>query len=225
MDRKIIIPLDGMNKNLALKLAQELRDEVWGFKVNDLLVQEGLSIISELKRFGLVFADAKLHDIPNTVANGIKALSLAGADLITVHASGGTKMLEAANQSAGSSKILAVTVLTSLSDVDCEYVFSRTASQTVQLLASMVADSCIPGIVCSPKELEMLNLDEATKKLFKVIPGIRPSWHGKSDDQQRTATPKEAIESGADLLVIGRPITHADNPKEAAQRINEELNS
>lgn len=223
MNNRIIIPLDGMDKNSALELANTLKDLVWGFKVNDLLVQEGLSIISELKHFGLVFADAKLHDIPNTVANGVRALDAAGADLITVHASGGHNMLQAAAQAATHAKILAVTVLTSIADVDCEYVFGRTASQTVQLLATLAARAGVPGIVCSPKELEMLNTDDSTKALFKVIPGIRPTWHGKSDDQQRTATPAEAIKNGADLLVIGRPITHAENPREAAERINSEL--
>lgn len=225
MEKRIIIPLDGMPKEQALELAKKLRDHVWGFKVNDLLLDCGVSIIQTLKAWGKVFADPKLHDIPNTVSNAVKKLGAAGADLITVHASGGAKMIEAAVAEAGEDKILAVTLLTSLSNDDALGIYRRSAEDTVLSLARSAAYAGAYGIVCSPQELLIIGKTPELRTLRKVIPGIRPSWYGSADDQQRTSTPQGAVEAGAHLLVIGRPITGADDPVEAAQRINEELAS
>ena len=223
MRQRIVVALDGIEKNEALKLAQKLRDSVWGFKVNDLLVECGVSIISELKAYGQVFADAKLHDIPNTVANGVKRLSAAGADLITIHASGGSSMIAQAAACAGEARILAVTALTSLNAGDTQAIYRRSPAESVIFLAKLAAASGAHGTVCSPEEVGMLSAQPELGKLIKVVPGIRPSWYGKTDDQQRTNTPAEAVKSGASLLVIGRPIVKHQDPVEAARMVNEEI--
>src|SRR3954468_7479737 len=111
---EIIVALDNMEQQAALELARSLSGKVWGFKVNDLLLEYGCSIVNSLKRHGNVFADPKLHDTPNTVRNSVKRLAFAGADLITCHIAGGVKMLQAAVDEAGKAKIIGVTMLTSL---------------------------------------------------------------------------------------------------------------
>lgn len=223
MDRRVIVALDGIDKAAALKLAAELSDLCWGFKVNDLLLEFGTSVITELRSFGRVFADPKLHDIPNTVANGVRRLVSAGADLITVHASGGGDMIAAARAAAGSAEILAVTALTSLRESDTTEIYGRTPSDAVVELASLAAAAGAHGIVCSPEELSQVAKHGELKDLKRVVPGIRPGWHGTPDDQARTATPQAAVAAGANLLVIGRPITASASPRDAVKRIRVEL--
>ncbi len=220
---RIVVPLDGMNRNQALALAETLSGAVWGFKVNDLLVEEGISILRELKRYGNLFADPKLHDIPNTVANSVSKLDTIPCDLITIHASGGKKMIEAAVKAATHSKILCVTALTSLAESDTKRIFGRTPKETVVEFATIAAEAGAYGIVCSPEELTVLNQHPELANLKRIVPGIRPAWYGKADDQVRIATPKVAAESGATLLVIGRPITEAENPVDACKKINAEI--
>lgn len=215
----LIIPLDGMKVASALTLAKQLSGSVWGFKVNDLLIECGVDIVTQLKRFGNVFADPKLHDIPNTVANGVRRLADAGADLITVHASGGEAMMEAACTAAGASKILAVTVLTSLRVDEAWYIYGQRPAAMVRQFALQAQHAGVHGIVCSPQELHT----KLPKGLVKVVPGIRPAWYARDDDQSRTATPAAAIKAGADLLVIGRPITRADDPRRAVAQTHEEI--
>lgn len=222
---RIIVALDGMTEAHALKLAERLAHSVWGFKVNDLLLEHGVGIISRLKAFGSVFADPKLHDIPNTVANGVQRLEEVGADLITVHASGGGKMLEAAAKSAKRAKVLAVTALTSLVESDTRSIYGRSPAETVIDFAGLAISSGIKGIVCSPQELTVVAKIPGAENLTKVTPGIRPTWHGKADDQSRAATPASALAAGATLLVIGRPITEHASPEEAVRQINLELAS
>lgn len=228
MKEKIIVALDGLGKTKSLELANQLKGMVWGFKVNDLLVECDLEIIRELKPYGNVFADPKLHDIPNTVGNSIKKLADAGASLITVHASGGKDMLEEAVRCAPFAHILAVTVLTSLRDQDITSIYGKSAQDTVLLLTAIAAEAQCHGVVCSPQELRLLSAQPILKRLLRVTPGIRPRWYQpgaqKKDDQSRTATPKEAIDDGADFLVIGRPITSHINPLTAVEQILRELN-
>lgn len=216
MKDKVIIALDAMNRSQALDLARTLSGEVWGFKVNDLLLQYGVEVIRELKKLGHVFADPKLYDIPNTVANGVRELAAAGADLITVHASGGKKMLARAAEAAGASRILAVTVLTSFDDAGCSEVYGRPAAKAVNDLATLSASSGVHGIVCSPQELDDVRQFGA---LMKVTPGIRPSWHGRADDQVRTLTPQQAVERGASYIVVGRPVTEHEDPPRAVRSL------
>jgi orotidine-5'-phosphate decarboxylase len=220
---KVIIPLDGLSEVQSLELATKLAGMVWGFKVNDLLLYSGVKIISELKKFGKVFADAKLHDIPNTVGNGVKRLAEAGADLITVHASGGLVQLEAAMKNAGHAQILAITLLTSMTEQDAKRIYASSTKETVIKLAKLASDAKVSGIVCSPEELPALANESFAKTLIKVTPGIRPSWYKAKDDQSRILTPAAAICAGADLLVVGRPITGHVDPVEAAKLVNQEV--
>ena len=220
---RIIIALDGMKEEQALAIAAKLKGAVWGFKVNDLLIDCGLSIVSKLKDYGKVFADPKLHDIPNTVANAIKKLDAAGADLVTVHASGSRPMLEAALQAKTHAKILAVTVLTSLDNSNAQEIYRRPPEDAVIDFARLAASCSIDGIVCSPRELKSFFVIPELNSLIKVIPGIRPSWYDTKDDQKRTTTPSEAVANGATYLVIGRPIISNPDPYRAAMLVNEEL--
>ena len=221
MKEKIIIALDGMTRAEALSLAKALAGSVWGFKVNDLLLQCGIEIVSELKKHGNVFADPKLHDIPNTVGNSVRALAGAGADIITVHASGGAAMMSAAlKEAAGKAKILTVTVLTSLDDAAAKEVYLGTAAEIVERLGSLAQRASVDGIVCSPKELSLFS---KYPSLLKVTPGVRPSWYGKTDDQARVMGPAEAVRAGATHLVIGRPVTGDSDPQQAVGRIVDEL--
>lgn len=221
---RIIVALDGLGRERALTLAKSLSGLVWGFKVNDLLVSEGARIVTELTSFGKVFADPKLHDIPNTVANGVAVLARAGAELITVHASGGRAMLREAVAKAGSARILAVSILTSLGDSDAGEIYRSTAAEGVRRFVELAASESVHGIVCSPQELDLVaGVEPRGGALLKVIPGIRPSWYGKKDDQVRVLGPAEAVSRGASLLVIGRPITEHEDPRKAVQLLAEEL--
>jgi len=207
MKNRIIIALDGISEKEALRVAKIMKGHVWGFKINDLLF-EGLDIIGKFKRFGHVFADAKLYDIPNTVKNSVARLSKAGADMITVHSSGGIEMMKAAKQSAGRSKILAVTVLTSKSD-----------SRMVAMLTKDAIKAKVDGIICSGLELKNIRRIPESQSLLKVVPGIRPEWYLKKDDQKRTMTPERALKFGADYLVIGRPVLNSKDSMQALKDI------
>lgn len=217
----IIVALDKIDAKRASELAEQLSPYIWGVKVNDLLVGEGLDIVCKLKKFTKVFADPKLYDIPNTVANTVNRLSSAGADLITVHASGGIKMIEAALKSKGDAQILGVTALTSLSSEETKEVYSLDAESTVQKLGQLALDAGADGLVCSPQELEVEF--NKSRDFLRVTPGIRPSSANGSDDQTRIATPQEAVKAGASHIVIGRPITESECPETAAKNIFQDL--
>lgn len=204
---KLIIALDGLDVGEALGFADLLRSKVWGFKVNDLLFADH-GIIRKLKEFGHVFADAKLHDIPNTVKNSTAKISVEGADMITVHALGGVEMMRSAKEVAGGSKVLAVTVLTSSAD-----------SKEVIRLTREALKAGVDGVVCSGRDLEEINKVPGAENLLKVVPGVRPTWYKAKDDQKRTITPEEAFRNDADYLVIGRPILNADDPIEAIKNL------
>lgn len=211
----IIVALDGMKGKEAINIAKDLEGLVWGFKINDILF-ENKNIIKKLKRYGNVFADAKLYDIPNTVGNSVKRLATAGADIITVHTSGGNEMLQVAKANAGKSKIIGVTVLTSFKDGN---------KTKIKKLINDAIKAKLDGIVCSGHELGVISKINNSKKLLKIIPGIRPVWYKKKDDQKRIMTPKEAVGLGADYLVIGRPITSSKDVKAAVEKILLELTS
>lgn len=224
MMTRIIVALDDLSIDDALSLAKKLSEEDVVFKVNDLLDDKGPEIIAALGEYGGVMADPKLHDIPNTVKNRIKKYVIHAPDLVTIHASGGIPMMKAAVENRGDSSILAVTVLTSLSDDECNAIFGCSAKDKVLQLVGDAVSAGVQGIVCSPKELEFLSEVDEFKNLIKVTPGIRPCWNlTLKDDQSRVMTPYNAARKGADYIVIGRPIVQAKDPVEAVRKTKEEI--
>jgi orotidine-5'-phosphate decarboxylase len=169
-----------------------------------------------------LFLDLKLHDIPNTVAGAVRAAAALGVDILNVHAAGGPAMLKAAADTARAvnpkTKVIAVTVLTSLADADLDLVGQRgPAADQVMRLAGLTRDCGLHGVVCSAHEIASLRAKLGPDFLL-VVPGIRPVG-AELGDQQRVMGPKEALDAGASLLVIGRPITVAPDPVEAARAI------
>jgi len=230
--KNIIVALDGMDKDKALYIANEIKEYIWGIKLNDLLDRYGVDIITEFKNKGInVFADPKLKDIPNTVKNRVKHYENAGADFVTVCADGGVEMVKSAVDNTKNCKVLVVTVLTSLDKEQCLHIYDDVPFGAVRRFASDAVRAGAEGIICSPMEL-MLKLTEikvTDKYMFGeclniVTPGIRPKWYCKEDDQKRITTPYEAMKNGADYLVIGRPITQAKDIKHAAELTYSEVN-
>lgn len=223
---KIIVALDGLDFETCSELVDKLKDDVWGFKFNDLLHHPEISKI--LKRDDVrFFIDVKLHDIPNTVKNTVKRIvGEYCPSLLTVHASGGQKMMEAAvaaadDEAPGKTGILAVTVLTSLDEKDCKTIYGGDIELEVRTLALLAHDAGVFGVVCSAHEIELVK--DSKRKLEVVVPGIRPSWFQDKGDQKRVMTPAEAIKKGASALVIGRPITKADCMVTAAKQTHNEI--
>jgi orotidine-5'-phosphate decarboxylase len=225
---KIIVPLDVPTAQTAHELIEAIGGAVGFFKVgNQLFTSAGPNIVKEVRASGSkVFLDLKYHDIPNTVRHAVESASALGVDMLTIHLSGGRAMCEAAVVGRGMSNllILGVTVLTSLNDVALSEVgFRGSVEDEVLLLAELAKNVGITGLVASPQELGILR--ERFGSLFTtVIPGIRPIW-SEPGDQKRILTPRQAVEAGADYLVIGRPITESKDPKTALQRIVDELES
>lgn len=225
----ILVALDVSTAEEAARLAKLLAPHVGGFKVGlELLMGPGAAIVGALAALDKpVFADAKLHDIPTTVARAARQLARLGARWVTVHAAGGSRMLEAASaglqEGAGgrSAGLLAVTVLTSLTGDDLAEsgLTDSPGRQTARLAKLATAGGC-EGVICSPAELGVIA--QVAPDLLKVTPGIRPTG-APMDDQQRTSTPREAIERGADYLVIGRPIVRSPDPVGTVHAIVEGL--
>ena len=221
----ILVALDVPTAEEAVRLAKVLVPHVGGFKVGlELLMGPGAAVVAAVAALGRpVFADAKLHDIPSTVEKAARQLGRLGARWVTVHASGGSRMVAAAaigleEGAAGrDAGLLAVTVLTSMTAEDlAEAGVAGSPGRQTARLAKLAAGAKCEGVVCSPSELGVIA--QVAPHLLKVIPGIRPPA-SPSDDQRRTATPAEAVERGADYLVIGRPILRATDPVAAAQAI------
>lgn len=226
----ILAALDVPAAEEAVRLAEELAPHVGGYKVGlELLAGPGPSIIGVLERLRKpVFADAKLHDIPHTVRAAAVRLGAAGARWMTVHAAGGRRMLEAAvegfREGAGARRagVLAVTVLTSLDRAELSAVgVSSTPGRLAVRRARLAEEAGCEGVITSARELSAVS--QAAPRLLKVVPGIRPPG-APQDDQVRTDTPARAAALGADYLVIGRAITKAPNPAEAARALLSELN-
>lgn len=186
------------------------------------------SVQHVLRHGGQVFADCKLNDIPNTIRGAARVISSMGVKYFNVHASSGIEAVKAAAEEKGSSKLLVVTVLTSLDDAASQSIFGKTAQEKVLDFAKEAIEAGADGLICSSQELELLGQHSEFKGLLKVTPGIRPSW-AQTDDQKRTLTPKEAIEAGATHLVIGRPISNPPrgigSPIDAVKAILEEISS
>lgn len=226
---RIFTALDTTDVDHAVSLARNLTGHVGGAKLGkEFFTANGPDGVRRVSDTGLpVFIDLKWHDIPNTVAGAVRASLALKPAIVNVHAAGGAAMLRAAAEAAaeaGSERplVLAVTVLTSLDDDDL-HAIGVDADVTTQVvrLARLSQDNGIDGVVCSAREIEALR--EACGPDFKLlVPGIRPTW-AATGDQKRVMTPKEAVAKGADYLVIGRPITGADDPVAAAERIADEL--
>jgi len=228
MVSELIVALDLPNAEEAVAMAGDVADHVAGFKIGlGLLHGPGPLLISALVALGKpVFADAKLHDIPSQVEAAARRLGEHGARWVTAHVGGGQAMLEAAvrglhaGAGAAPAGILGVTVLTSLDEASLARVgINRTPGKLVSRMAKVADASGCEGVVSSPKELAIVA--DVAPRLLRVTPGIRPV--DRDDDQARTMTPTEAVERGADLLVVGRPITEAADPREAAAAIAREI--
>ena len=226
----IFCALDTTDLDHAVTLAHELRDDVGGLKLGmEFFYRHGHEGYGRVAAAGLpIFLDLKLHDIPNTVAGGLRAVLPLEPAIVNIHAAGGRRMMTAAAETVREHAtrpvwLIAVTVLTSLDIADLEEVGygADTALGQVSKMAALVDDCGVDGVVCSP--LEIAALRESRGPDFRlVVPGIRPEGSA-ANDQKRTMTPAEACAAGADVLVIGRPITRADDPAAAARAIADGL--
>ena len=218
---KIIVALDVETKKTALALVDELREQISFFKIGlQLYTAEGPTIVREVLSRGVkVFLDLKLNDIPNTVARTVESVSSLGVQMLTIHLSGGSEMIRAAITARKDDlSILGVTVLTSANEQTLQETgVSDKIENQVLRLAKLGVDNGIGGIVTSSHEIAALR-GTFGDKINIVVPGVRPAG-SESGDQKRTMTPREAINAGADYLVIGRPITAAKRPLEAIQQI------
>ncbi|HIG82054.1 MAG TPA: orotidine-5'-phosphate decarboxylase [Verrucomicrobiales bacterium] len=224
----IIAALDVPDAARALTLAEQLAPAVGAFKIGkELFVAEGPDIVRRVRDTGAsVFLDLKFHDIPNTVAKAVASAARLDVQMLTVHASGGTEMLRAAqaaaNEADNSPLILAVTVLTSMDETDlAEIGIEKNPAQQVQHLATLATAAGLKALVCSPMEIAPLR-KILPDDIQLITPGIRPA-NSDTGDQKRIMTPAEAINAGASWLVIGRPICAAENPRAAAEAILESL--
>ena len=224
----VFCALDRPDLDGALRLGRSLVGVVGGLKVGlEFTTANGPSGVREVAALGLpVFFDGKFHDIPNTVAGAVRAAASLGVAMLTLHIAGGPSMLraavEAAHQEEPCPKLLGVTVLTSMDDADLAALGTpHKVTDQVLRLAELAWSSGLDGVICSPQEVALLR--ECFGREFKlVVPGIRPRAFARGD-QKRTLGPAAAIAAGADLLVIGRPIADAPDPRAAAAAIDAEI--
>ena len=229
MTNPVITALDVSDREAMRSLIKQLAPYGGIFKLGlEMFVGFGPDIVKEvIASGGKVMLDLKLHDIPNTVKKAAKNAGLLGAELLTVHASGGSAMLKAAvegvKESGSKTKILAVTVLTSIDEetLQKELGVEKSVLEQVKSLAMVAKESGVDGVVCSPKEIKAIR--ECCGPDFLIVtPGIRPKW-AAVNDQKRIKTPAEAIDDGANYIVVGRPITEANSPAGAMEDILKEI--
>jgi orotidine-5'-phosphate decarboxylase len=224
---KIIAALDVATKKEALDLVEQLRGDISCFKVGlQLYTAEGPEIVRAIRATGAnVFLDLKLHDIPTTVARAVESAAGLGVQMLTIHLSGGSAMIRAAvSAKPRELYLLGVTVLTSADEQTLRQIgIADRIEDHVLRLAKLGVEAGIDGLVASPHELKILRHQFDTK-IKLVVPGIRPSW-SEASDQKRVMTPRQAVDAGADYLVIGRPIIAHPRPREAVSEILKELHS
>jgi len=218
-----IVAFDCADLTAASHLADQLSPQLCRAKVGkELFTACGMAVIDMLHSKGYeVFLDLKYHDIPTTVAKAVAVVANAGIWMVNVHASGGHRMMSAAIEAATQSNkthLIAVTVLTSMTDEDLQLTgVTRSVEEQVMFLADSAKNAGLNGVVCSAQEAQQLRA-RCGKDFLLVTPGIRPA-NAVADDQRRTLTPREAIDAGSDYLVVGRPITQADDPLQALQEM------
>ncbi len=225
MSDKIIVALDVGTKKEALALVKALRDQISFFKIGlQLYTAEGPEVVREvIGNGGKVFLDLKLHDIPSTVAKTVESAGKLGVRMLTIHLSGGEKMIRAGVEAQSDDLLLlGVTVLTSADEKTLgETGVSGTVENQVLRLGGLGVAAGVTGLVASAREIKSLR-KALGETVTIVVPGIRPTW-AEADDQKRIMTPGQAVEAGADYLVIGRPITAHRSPGEAVEKIRQEL--
>lgn len=216
----IFVAIDTASLEQARLLAEQVRAIAGGVKLGlEFFAANGPAGVASILEFGLpVFLDLKLHDIPNTVAKAVSALAPLEPAVLTVHAAGGRTMLEAAKAAASpKTKVVAVTVLTSLDGSDLRSIgVAADPREQVERLAELARSAGLDGIVCSGAEVGAIRADWPDG--FFVVPGVRPAG-GDASDQKRVVTPRQALDDGASILVIGRPITGSDDPAAAIREI------
>ena len=224
MTNPVYLALDVPQLDHALELAKKVKSHIGGLKLGlEFFCAHGHHGVHEVAKLGLpIFLDLKLHDIPNTVAAAMQAIHVLEPAIVTVHGSGGRAMMEDAKAAAGEHcKVVAVTMLTSLDDRDLERTgVSGSAHDQVLRIADLARAAGLDGVVCSGHEVAAVHA--AWKDGFLVVPGLRPAGTSLGD-QKRAVTPQAAREAGASVLVIGRPISRADDPVAAARAIGATL--
>ncbi|MFP4085402.1 MAG: orotidine-5'-phosphate decarboxylase [Desulfobacteraceae bacterium] len=230
----IVFPLDVPDARQAMIYVSALKDHVGLFKVGlELFISQGPEILKAIREVAgqRVFLDLKLHDIPATVIRAFRAASAYQPEFVTVHCDEGDQILrEVAENNLGNTKILAITVLTSLNArklhaLGYAQTYADDLSALVLLKARMAREAGCQGVVCSGLEVARIK-QEVDRDLIAVTPGIRPTWSVvDQDDQKRIVTPGQAVKNGADYVVIGRPIRDAKDPPQAARQVAEEIAS
>lgn len=225
---RIVLPLDGMNSLEEIsEVADGLNDLVGPFKLGLEAISEDLAHQAAdyiIKVGGTIFWDGKFHDIPNTEGNATAKVIKrhpSGIWAVNVHLTSGRKAIHEAVEKRGSANVLGVTLLTSISDEEAQEIYGSDAATVVLRLAKIGVECGVQGLICSPKEVPLMR-SEFGDDLLLVTPGIRPAG-ADAQDQARVETPRSAILSGADYLVIGRPITQAEDRREAARSIALEI--
>lgn len=224
MSNPIYLALDLPRLDAAIALAQKVKGHVGGLKLGlEFFCAHGHHGVHEVAKVGLpIFLDLKLHDIPNTVAGAMQAIHVLEPAIVTIHATGGRAMMEDAKAAAGErTKVVAVTVLTSLDDGDLNGMgVAGSAHDQALRLADIAQEAGLDGIVCSGQEVGAIH--RRWKNGYFVVPGLRPA-DGTVADQKRIVTPRAARDAGASVLVIGRPISRAEDPVAAARAIEATL--
>ena len=224
-DKKIIVALDNINLYDSRYLVDEIKNQVFAFKIGyDFFLNFGLDGYNQIKNKKVnIFLDLKLHDIPNTIKNGIEAIANLNPYFTTIHITGGDEMQKIANLSKKNVKVLGVSILTSIDSAQAEKYYSeKNINNLVGKFVKNALENKLDGVVCSPLEIELVK-KISSGKLIIVTPGIRPENYNKNDDQKRFMSPKKAVNLGANYLVIGRPITQSTNPLLEIKSINSSI--
>ena len=224
---KVIVALDTSNIKKVKEIVQKLKSEVYAFKIGyEFFLNHGIKGYNTVRKIcPRIFLDLKLHDIPNTTKKGIEAINKLKPLLTTIHISGGDEMMKASLINKKHTKILGVSILTSLDNTQTKkYYNEKKIENLVKKFVKQAKKNKLDGVICSPKEIKYIR-KEVGKNFLIITPGIRINNSNKiKDDQKRVLTPAEAISLGANFLVIGRPILQSKNPLNTIREINETIN-